>query len=139
MKSTIHACWSPGPVLLSAKDKEASFSVCSGVDGCRLITENEILWRLVWQPSPLTKKGKRNSPPVQTESYWRKSLKFMIKILKYSSSQLIPSGDCVKKDTVIFNGLTTGSLTVLQWVYGQHKQDLLVFLLHFLVFVNFLG
>lgn len=31
------------------------------------------------------------------------------------------------KDSVIFKGLSKGSLTMLQWIYGQHKLDLIFF------------
>jgi hypothetical protein len=38
----------------------------------------------------------------------------------------------VGKDSVLFKGLVTGILTMFQWVYGQHKLDLLFYLFIYL-------
>jgi hypothetical protein len=44
-------------------------------------------------------------------------------------------GGVMEKDSVFFKGLATGSLIILQWVCGQHKLDLVLFGLVFLLLV----
>lgn len=49
-------------------------------------------------------------------------------MLKCSSPQLwLLSKDWGEEGSVIFKGLATGSLTILQWIYGQHELDLVYF------------
>jgi hypothetical protein len=47
----------------------------------------------------------------------------------YSPSQLMANGGGLSrgKDSFFLKGLATGSLNMLQWLYGQHKMDFFLF------------
>ena len=64
----------------------------------------------------------------------KNTLKIMIRRLKCSSPQLMASGLDAGEGLSFLWGQTNRSLTMLQWVYGQHKLDLLLLLLLLLCF-----
>jgi hypothetical protein len=52
----------------------------------------------------------------------------MMKMLKCSSSQLMASDRGWGREGLrFFKGLTRGNLTMIQWVYGQHEMNLILF------------
>jgi hypothetical protein len=49
--------------------------------------------------------------------------KIVIRMLKWSTTDGFMAGVELEKESVLFEGLFTRSLTMLQWVYAQHKLD----------------
>lgn len=74
------------------------------------MSENETLKLSVTASSP-SHPPKGNSPD---RNLLKRALKIVTKMLKCISSQLMDSGEGMEKDLVIFKGLATVSLTVLQ-------------------------
>lgn len=76
-----------------------------------------------------------NLPPlppketIWTGSNWREFLKTVLMVgnAALHSGWLLGREGRVGDDSVIFKGLATGSLTVLPWVYWQHKLELVYF------------
>lgn len=108
-----------------------------GVGDCWLILENETHRRLLWPPHlPRYPLEQRQNKTVPTGSYWWESWKPVVRMLKCSSLPPMASvGGGVRKDSVFFKGLATGLLTMLQWVHGQHRLDLVYFFLCCLFFL----
>lgn len=99
-------------------------SFCCAINDCRLVTKNDFEGFCA-KPSP-------KSPQKQKQS----RLKLLKRVLKncdndaemYFHSWWLLAGHLVGENSVFFKGLSTE--TMLQWVYGQPKKDLVyIFLL----------
>lgn len=96
---------------------------CGDIDDCRLITENVRHRRLFYDNLPC--------PPIK------------VTVPRYKVIEKRPQNYDKNvdgfwwgwgKSSVFFKGLATGSLTVLHWVYGQHKLDVFPPFFLFLLF-----
>lgn len=122
-------CWAVWNSMIHAADdykRQGSFFF-SGMIACRLTVENERYRRILWQPLlPIAIYPERNSQD-------RKLLKTTLNMcdwdaeLKHSKVDHFCWGGGLEKNSVFSKAEATGSFTVIHWVYGQPKLDLVIF------------
>lgn len=94
---------------------------------CRLLCSRELLLQWYWwlQTHHWEWKTLKSSVTTSTLTPPKKTVhtkqEIVLKMLK-----LLASGRGLRTDSVFLKGLATGSLTILRWVCGQYKLDLVV-------------
>lgn len=110
----LRLCWCAMTSVVCITTSTDQRIFCSGLDDCRLITENERHWRLlsqqishsIWTPQ---------KEIVQEWRHWRGFLKFLIQMQKCNLSQLMLSGSGNRGINFFLRGWPLG-ITMLQWV-----------------------